>query len=92
MERTIAAIWQEILHQERIGVQDNFFDLGGHSLLIVRVQGRLREVLNRDIAIVNLFKYPTISSLADYLSKEQSDQPSSRRSDDRTEKLREGKN
>jgi acyl carrier protein len=92
MERTIAAAWQEMLHMERIGIHDNFFDLGGHSLLMVQVQDKLREVLNRDLTIVDMFKYPTISSLAKYLSQKQGDLSLSRQSDERIEKLRDGKN
>ena len=91
-ERIIAPIWQEILHVQRVGTQDNFFDLGGHSLLIVRVQSKLQEAFHRDISIVDLFKYPTIGSLATYLNQEQGDLSSSQQSYDRVEELKEGKN
>jgi amino acid adenylation domain-containing protein len=71
VEQTIRAIWQEVLHLEKVGVHDNFFDLGGHSLLIVRLHSKLREVLNAQLSIIDLFHYPTISSLSEYLSQEQ---------------------
>lgn len=67
LERAIATIWQEALRIETVGIHDNFFDLGGHSLLIVQVHSKLKETLGRDIAVVDLFKYPTISALAAYL-------------------------
>jgi amino acid adenylation domain-containing protein len=79
LEQAIAAIWQETLGVERVSAYDNFFDLGGHSLLMVQVYTRLREILRTDLSIIDLFKYPTISSLAEYLSQEKG--PSSRRSE-----------
>ncbi|MBD2606574.1 non-ribosomal peptide synthetase [Scytonema hofmannii FACHB-248] len=71
MERVIATIWQEVLHLEKVGVNDNFFDLGGHSLLMVQVNRKLREVLQRDLSVVEMFQNPTINSLAQHLSQKQ---------------------
>ncbi|MBW4592773.1 MAG: amino acid adenylation domain-containing protein [Brasilonema angustatum HA4187-MV1] len=73
VEQTIANIWQQMLHVEKVGIHDNFFDLGGHSLLLVQIHAKLREVLNTNISIVNLFEYPTINSLAKYLTQEQTE-------------------
>ncbi|HKG15027.1 MAG TPA: amino acid adenylation domain-containing protein [Pyrinomonadaceae bacterium] len=70
LERVIAKLWQELLAVERVGIHDNFFDLGGHSLLIIRMRGRLQETLRREIAVVELFKYPTVSALARHLGGE----------------------
>ncbi|HSF41611.1 MAG TPA: amino acid adenylation domain-containing protein, partial [Thermoanaerobaculia bacterium] len=67
IEREIAAVWQEVLGVERVGVDDNFFDLGGHSLRLVEVQTRLREALGRDVPVVELFRHPTVAALATYL-------------------------
>jgi acyl carrier protein len=64
LERSIAAIWQEVLGLDRVGVHDNFFDLGGHSLLLIRVHTRLRECLRMDHTITDLFRFPTVSALA----------------------------
>jgi amino acid adenylation domain-containing protein len=64
LENSIAAAWQDVLGVERVGIYDNFFDLGGHSLLIVRLHALLQETLHRDIAIMDLFRYPTVSSFA----------------------------
>jgi acyl carrier protein len=75
IERKLADLWQEVLNQNRVGVHDNFFDLGGHSLTMVNVHNQLSELLKRDISIIDLFKYPTIHSLAQFLSQEQDKQP-----------------
>ncbi|GJD16867.1 hypothetical protein RIVM261_018230 [Rivularia sp. IAM M-261] len=69
VERLIVDIWQKILKVEKVGIQDNFFELGGHSLNVLQVYGKLREVLKADLAMTDLFKYPTISSLSQYLSQ-----------------------
>jgi acyl carrier protein len=63
----IAAVWQEVLLIDRIGTNDNFFDLGGHSLLLAQVHSRLRRQLQRDISMIELFRFPTIGSLAAHL-------------------------
>jgi len=68
LERGIAGVWQEVLKVQKVGVHDNFFNLGGHSLLIVQVNDKLREALQIDVSIVDMFKYPTVSSLAEHLS------------------------
>ena len=73
VERVIAAIWQELLQVEKVNLHDNFFDLGGHSLLIVRVAARLREVLHIDLSMIDLFKYPTVSALAHYIHPDLND-------------------
>ncbi len=75
VEQTIAAVWQEVLHVEKVGLNDNFFDLGGHSLLMAQVSKKLQDVLDRDVSIIELFKHPTISSLAQYLSSKSDSQP-----------------
>jgi hypothetical protein len=68
MEQTIAAVWRDFLRLERMGIHDNFFDVGGHSLVLLRVRSKLCEVLEREISIVTMFEHPTISSLAEYLN------------------------
>jgi surfactin family lipopeptide synthetase A/fengycin family lipopeptide synthetase D len=68
MQRTIAAIWQEVLGREKIGIRDNFFDLGGDSLDFVKVANKLREKLDKEIPVATLFTYATISSLERYLT------------------------
>jgi acyl carrier protein len=70
LERRIAEIWAEALGLERVGAHDNFFDLGGHSLLLARVHTALRRKLATEISIVELFRFPTVASLAQRLSEE----------------------
>lgn len=75
LERTISSLWQEFLGLEKVGIHDNFFDMGGHSLLMIRMQSRLQQILDRDIAIIELFRYPTVSSLALHLSAKKPPSP-----------------
>ncbi|MEM7351572.1 MAG: amino acid adenylation domain-containing protein, partial [Acidobacteriota bacterium] len=67
LARDLASIWCEVLAVEAIGIDDNFFDLGGHSLLVVELQSRILRRLDRDVPIVDFFRYPTIRSLVDHL-------------------------
>jgi len=76
LEKVIASVWQETLNLECVGIHDNFFDLGGHSLLVAVVRNKLREILSHDISLLHFYQHPTISSLAEYLSQTQS-KPSS---------------
>ncbi|KAB8315461.1 non-ribosomal peptide synthetase [Tolypothrix campylonemoides VB511288] len=84
IEKTIAQIWQEVLHLDKLGIHDNFFDLGGHSLLMLQVNNKLRAILQRDISVVTMFQNPTIYSFAQYLHQQQ--QLSFRGTRDRTQK------
>jgi acyl-CoA synthetase (AMP-forming)/AMP-acid ligase II/acyl carrier protein len=68
VERVIADAWRTALGTTNVGLDDNFFDLGGHSLLLVQVQARLQASLGREIPIVELFQYPTIRALTAHLS------------------------
>jgi amino acid adenylation domain-containing protein len=67
-ERGIAAIWKELLRRDGVGIHDNFFDLGGHSLLLVQLQSRLRSRFGREIPMIELFQKPTISSMAGFFA------------------------
>ncbi|MEW5928253.1 MAG: amino acid adenylation domain-containing protein, partial [Gemmatimonadota bacterium] len=66
-ERLVAEVWADVLGVERVSADDNFFDLGGHSLLLVRVHARLAERLGAEAPIAELFQHPTLASLAAYL-------------------------
>ncbi len=68
-EQILAEIWARSLRLERVGVNDNFFDLGGHSLLIVQLHARLCEAFKIKLPIVKLFQYPTVSSFAAHLDQ-----------------------
>jgi amino acid adenylation domain-containing protein len=67
LEAAIAAVWREVIGTETVGRSDNFFDLGGHSLLMARVQARLQERLERSVPLVELFRHPTVAALAEHL-------------------------
>jgi len=64
LEHQIANIWQDVLHLEKVGVQDNFFDLGGDSVRMIQIHSRLQSVVADGISMMDLFHHPTISSLA----------------------------
>jgi amino acid adenylation domain-containing protein len=85
LEQSIAAIWREVLQTDRVGLHDNFFDLGGHSMLVLQVQNRLRHALGRDIPLMELFREPTVSALAACLSRQQ---PDTSRADEARERAR----
>lgn len=67
LEKVIAAIWQQVLGLPSVGMSDNFFDLGGHSLLVVQVQRRLHKECGREVSITDMFRLPTIRALAGHL-------------------------
>jgi NAD(P)-dependent dehydrogenase (short-subunit alcohol dehydrogenase family)/acyl carrier protein len=66
-EEAIAELWQEVLGLERVGRRDNFFDLGGHSLIATQIMSRLRDAFQIELAIEQLFKAPTVAGLAEHV-------------------------
>ncbi|MEM6684912.1 MAG: amino acid adenylation domain-containing protein [Bacteroidota bacterium] len=64
LEKTLVAIWQEVLELDEIGITDNFFELGGHSIKAIKVIHKLSAALEVKINIKNIFTYPTVESLA----------------------------
>lgn len=71
LEKTIADIWKRTLNLDRVGIHDNFYDLGGNSLRILQAQNNLKNVLGKDIPVAKMFEYPTIHLFAQYLSGEE---------------------
>ncbi|NEC00324.1 non-ribosomal peptide synthetase [Streptomyces anulatus] len=69
LEREIADVWAELLGRTDIGTRRNFFDVGGHSLLLVRAQTLYRRRLGKDIPLVELYDNPTVAALAAHLSR-----------------------
>jgi amino acid adenylation domain-containing protein len=67
-EETIAAVWCEVLNLSQVDRRDNFFDLGGDSLLITQVRAQLERRFSRPISIIELFRYPTVSALGAFLN------------------------
>ncbi len=88
-EKVIADVWRQVLHVEKVGLDDNFFDLGGDSFLMAQACGKLREALDRDISMVEVFTYTSVSSLARYLSSTEVESPVHRRSGTQVEARRE---
>ena len=71
MEETIAEVWRAVLQRADVGVTDNFFDLGGHSLLIIQVLERLRPRVGVELGVVDLFRYPSVATLSEALHARQ---------------------
>jgi amino acid adenylation domain-containing protein/FkbM family methyltransferase len=71
LEQDLAEVWQQVLQLDKVGVYDNFFDLGGHSLLTVQVFNALRTRFP-ELSLVDLFQYPTIHTLAEHLTPSKS--------------------
>jgi len=69
MERQICALWQELLRLERVGIHDDFFALGGTSLLAVRLFAQLENITGRKLPLVSLFRSPTVEQLAQIASR-----------------------
>jgi amino acid adenylation domain-containing protein len=64
-EKTLASIWSALLEQDEIGIHDDLFDLGAHSLMAMRALTRMREAFGVDLALRNLFERPTVAALAE---------------------------
>ena len=69
VELMLAAIWQDVLGVERIGMQDNFFDLGGHSLSAMQIAFRIRQVFNIDFPLRSFFEAPVLGAQAQQLQE-----------------------
>jgi len=70
LQQTIVNIWQDTLMLDKVGVNDNFFDLGGHSLLIVRIHQLLKVQVDKPIKLIDLYRFPTIASLTEFLNSD----------------------
>lgn len=68
MQGKVLDIWRELLETDQLDPNSNFFEVGGHSILAIRLQGKLSDALNRKIAISDIFAYPTVAGLSDFLS------------------------
>jgi amino acid adenylation domain-containing protein len=76
LEQTLAELWQRILRVERVGLDDNFFDLGGDSLMIVAAHSNLQKTLQVEIPVTDLFEFTTIRTLARHLGEKTPSGPS----------------
>ena len=90
-ERELARVWQRALRLDRVGIHDNFFDLGGHSLLLAQVLADLQQASTASgtgvqITMVDLFQHPTIAALAEFLEERTSDEGQARASAQREQR------
>src|SRR5258706_8934369 len=89
MERTVAGFWRQLLRLDRVGIDDNFFDSGGHSLLAVRLYHQIKGATGREFPLVALFEHTTIRALARYLEAGEAAPASPPRGQDRRPPRRE---
>jgi hypothetical protein len=84
LERAIAAVWREVLNLDAVGVNDNFFEIGGHSLLLASLHEKLEAALGRELLMVDLFRSPTVRSFAALVGEHGEPQPrAAQRGEDR---------
>jgi acyl carrier protein len=67
IEEQLANIWSSVLRQDRVGIHNNFFELGGNSLLATQIISRLRQAFTVKLPLCTLFEYPTVAELAERL-------------------------
>jgi len=72
LELVIAEAWKDALGVDRVGLNENFFDLGAHSLMVADVHIQLKQLLGREFSLVDLFQFPTVTALAKHLNGEES--------------------
>ncbi|MFP2932642.1 phosphopantetheine-binding protein, partial [Pyxidicoccus sp. 3LG] len=75
VEHALVRVWQEQLGLEQLGIHDNFFDLGGNSLLWLKIVGRLKRELGRDVPLTSVFEAPTVATLAKKLGQAAASEP-----------------
>lgn len=91
LERVLVSIWQRILGRSAIGIHDNFFDLGGTSLLLTTLLQQLNDALGRRLPLVTLYEFPTVAALAGHLSAGEHPDSGTVAGQDRTSQLLAGR-
>lgn len=89
LESSIVELWKRILRVKNVGMDDNFFDLGGDSLLLLAVHSNLETMLHMEISVTDLFEFTTVRTLATHLSEQKPVGPSFTEAQDRAQKQRE---
>src|SRR5205807_2413449 len=69
VEEMLVEIWQEVLQVERVGIHDDFFELGGDSLLVTRILSQIREKLKVEVALRMMFELPTVRELGEQIEE-----------------------
>jgi acyl carrier protein len=64
VQEAVSEIWRNVLGIERVGLHDDFFDLGGHSVLVTQITSRVRQVFEVELSMRHLFGAPTVAGLA----------------------------
>ena len=82
-ERVIAQAWKDALGVDDVGLNENFFDLGAHSLMVAEVHMQLQQMLGRELSLVDLFQFPTVTTLAKHLDGEETAPRASNRAERR---------
>ncbi len=67
-QQVILDIWKSVLNTAHIGIHDNFFDLGGHSVILIKILIEFQKTFNKALTITDLFQYTTIAALSNYLT------------------------
>jgi acyl carrier protein len=70
IEEAVAGIWAEVLGLDQVGVETDFFDLGGHSLMVTQILSRVRAIMDVDVPITSLLESPTVAAMAEYIEGE----------------------
>ncbi len=83
VQRQIKEVWQRVLNLSNIGIHDNFFEVGGHSILAVKVQSELSQLFGQRLPITELFRRPTIARLAAYFAADDGEEDSTAAASDR---------
>ncbi|MCP5105237.1 MAG: amino acid adenylation domain-containing protein [bacterium] len=91
LEEKVVSICRRVLAMDKIGIYDNFFDLGANSYHIIQINNRLKTMLEIDVPIVKLFTHPTVRKLADYLSTGKAKKESIPRQRDRSGTIAKGR-
>jgi len=90
-EQKIAGIWQNLLGIEQVGINDDFFELGGDSLNVVQLNNELKKALKRDIPVAMMFRYQNIQAFTQYLQQEEIGQQALAQEEDRSEEIEKSK-
>jgi amino acid adenylation domain-containing protein len=85
LEEEVAGAWQSVLGADHVGLDDNFFDIGGNSLLLISVHAKLQTMLSKKIPVAELFAYTTVRTLSERLGSSTQDSASRHSAQDRTQ-------
>ena len=89
IEKVLVDLWKQLLGLDKVGIQDNFFDLGGHSLLVVQLHRHLKAAIDRPVPLTDLYRFTTIQALSDHLTSGGSRSEDPQATTDRAKRRRE---